>query len=81
MEFYIRIKIIRPENNLKEKIIIDLPRHTISIKDEGFTPEQALNNTAEDTRDLVLKLKNQLKDIHEKQRLSQIYTFGELPEN
>jgi len=63
----------------KAKITFHLPKHTISTKDEGFTPEQALHNAAEDARDLVLKLKDRLKDKHEKRRHSRIDTFINLP--
>lgn len=54
------------------KVTFHLPRHTISTKDEGFTPEQALHNAAEDARDLVLKIKDRFKDTHEKHRRSKI---------
>lgn len=54
----------------KAKITFHLPRHTISTKDEGVSPEQALHKAADDARDKVLKVKDRLKDIHEKRRRS-----------
>ncbi len=64
----------------KAKVTFHLPKHTISTRDAGFTPEQALHNAAEDARDLVLKLKDRLKDRHERRRRSRIDTIRELPE-
>lgn len=56
----------------KAKITFHLPKHTISTKDVGVSPKQALHNAAEDARDLVLKLKGRLKDVHEKRRRSKV---------
>ena len=52
----------------KAKITFHLPKHTISTHDVGYTPEQALHKTADDARDKVLKVKDRIKDIHEKTR-------------
>lgn len=50
------------------KITFHLPKHTVSTDDVGYTPEQALHKTADDARDKVLKVKDRMKDIHEKIR-------------
>lgn len=52
----------------KAKITFHLPKHTISTHDFGYTPEQALHKTADDARDKVLKVKDRMKDTHEKIR-------------
>lgn len=56
----------------KAKITFHIPKHTISTHDIGYTPEQALHKAADDARDKVLKVKDRLKDIHEKLRRSKI---------
>ena|SRR3990172_12121131 len=56
----------------KAKVTFHLPKHTVSTKDVGFSPEQALHKAAEDARDQVLKVKGLLKDIHEKKRKAKI---------
>ena len=54
----------------KAKITFHLPKHTISTKDVGSSPEQALYKAADDARDKVLKIKDRFKDIHEQLRRS-----------
>ena len=49
----------------KAKITFHLPKHTISTRDVGVSPEQALRKAADDARDRVIKVKDRLKDIHE----------------
>ena len=50
------------------KINFYLPKHHVATNDVGTSPEQALHNAAEDARDRVLKIKDLLKDVHEKFR-------------
>ena len=49
----------------KAKITFHLPKHTISTRDVGVSPEQALRRAADDARDRVIKVKDRLKDTHE----------------
>ena len=56
----------------KAKIVFRLPKHTVATKDVGTSPEQALHKAAEDARDRVLKIKDLLKDVHDKFRRTKV---------
>lgn len=49
-------------------ITFHLPGQTIHTQDHGWTPEEALNNAADDAREEVLKAKDNEKNIHELRR-------------
>ena len=60
------------KEEFKAKIVFHLPKHTIATEDLGNSPEQALHKAAEDARDRVLKIKDLLKDVHEKFRRTKV---------
>lgn len=49
-------------------INFQLPGKLLSAKDFGFTLDEALHKASLDARDQIIKLKDRLKDPHEKRR-------------
>lgn len=56
------------------RINFKLLGHLINARDHGFTFEESLNKTADNAREQIIKLKDRLKDFHERKRRSKIKT-------
>lgn len=68
----VRIEKMSNRTEFKAKISFHVPKHTISTNDFGYSPEEAVHKAAADAKDLVIKIKDRLKDTHERRRRSKI---------